>query len=623
MPEDPEVAAFLRKIRAHLRKLRKDKKRATGTIRFHTSTWAMGTSGKPFNTCSVRAFPGSVLPSVDVSTVDSYDLARCHAKGDHPSWLPLLAKHASGELLVEQRGKELLIAAGPVLVTINFSLEGCLAQCTSEEFARLTAQSVPGRNKDTSKALLMRSYLAPHDIFVPGSRAYRSKEVRYLNILLSVESKGTVFFVVDHNRLAQFRVLYREQHWTEADLGTHTSEIWPHDLGPDWVTQVHAAWAQADQWRERVLKSRAKRPIAAVLMDDRSTFNGFGRHTANDVCHKLRIHPAAAVSDVCADEQNWEHFKTTLHEYLKWLRSDNIMKRAGATINSPYPFQFHVSGSKYFINNCVSVFRKHSVRIPKGDYEAMACEGLFDPTHTIGEPYAPPVIDDPRYNSVKKPVFAYRIGKQTYFTAIQARPPPHWSTGSTHAADDGWRDLRLEGDTPTIGPQQFHIYNINRLHDANWEEYVRTLAGAAIEQGIDKGDVEQLPLTDDAGRNLNEGIGGEINSLINDDDSTNKDCDEIMAYPDMDTSPKPVICVKKPVGRPKKMSRKTIVGGRARVFSATREMARDRIPLSLLNRTVPTAGSAESDAGGGSENVEDLAPIATRTRKRKAAVLES
>ncbi|KZV92973.1 hypothetical protein EXIGLDRAFT_598110, partial [Exidia glandulosa HHB12029] len=210
------------------------------------------------------------------------------------------------------------------LVTINFSLEACLAQCSSDEFRRLTTDCVPGGNPEARRSRLMRSFLAPPGLFVPGSRARRCSDVRRLNILLAVESEGTVFFVVDHNRLAKFNVLYREQHWTQEDIDKPT--VWPEDLGPDWVTQAPAAWTKADEWRTRVLKAGTATPIAAVLQKDRTSFNGFGRHTATDVCHKLQLHPVTPAYLVCEDDKEWERFKHVLTEYLTSLRSPHILK---------------------------------------------------------------------------------------------------------------------------------------------------------------------------------------------------------------------------------------------------------------------------------------------------------
>ncbi|EJD37419.1 hypothetical protein AURDEDRAFT_73274, partial [Auricularia subglabra TFB-10046 SS5] len=317
------------------------------------------------------------------------------------------------------------------LVTINYSLEGCLAQCSTEQFARLTASTVPGAAKDRRKAKLMRSYLGSRDLFVPGSRAYRSEKVRRLNVMLSVESAGTVFFVVDHNRLCKFECLYRERHWTAEDLDLPADQLWPANLGPDWVTEVDAAFAQADLWRSKVLSQTSRTPIAAILISDRTTFNGFGRHTANDICHELQIHPGTPAYEVCSDVEQWTHFKRRLHEYLASLRAPYVLKNGGATINSSYPFQFHALGSTYFINNCVTVFRKCAVQIPSDQYMEMAEKGLFDPSHTIGEPYTAEGLKRPRRMSKKTPVFTYCIDDDEYFTAIRARPPSHWVSGTS------------------------------------------------------------------------------------------------------------------------------------------------------------------------------------------------
>ncbi|KZV89463.1 hypothetical protein EXIGLDRAFT_838490 [Exidia glandulosa HHB12029] len=502
MAEDLIVAAFARKITSHLSfQKKKNEPHAAGKLRFFPCTWATGTDKRPFNTCTVRGVEGSTLPQVDKSTVSAYFLTRCDSTGDHPSWLPLLADHQPGELLVRQRGKGLLIAAGSVLVLINFSRVGCLAQCSSDEFRHLTAQCVPGGNLNASKAHAMRSFLAPPELFVPGSRARRSRDLRRLNILLAVESEGAVFFVVDHNRLTKLDVLYREKHWTHEDV--EKSSVWPETLGPDWVTESADAWAQADTWRAGVLAARTSIPLADALQTNHTTFNGFGRQTAADVCHRLQLHPVTPAYAVCENDVEWNRIKQVLTDYLASLRRPSVLRCTAATINSDYPFQFHAASSRYFINNCIAVFRRRDVRIPKQDWLTMQSKGLFSSEHVIGdEPGNDQTVPALRSESVAQPVYLYRVGSKAYYTAIQARPPPEWAMGTLHAHGDTWKDLRLDGDTPTIGPQQFHIYTINRVHEADWSEYVASLRQAAIDEGVEDDDVEPLPLLDDAGISL-------------------------------------------------------------------------------------------------------------------------
>lgn len=68
-------------------------------------------------------------------------------------------------------------------------------------------------------------------------------------------------------------------------------------------------------------------PLAAVLATDRTTFNGFGRHTANDVCHALKLHPAMPVYDVCEDDVNWAVCAAyTSLAYISRLLSNSSMR---------------------------------------------------------------------------------------------------------------------------------------------------------------------------------------------------------------------------------------------------------------------------------------------------------
>ncbi|KZV93995.1 hypothetical protein EXIGLDRAFT_575021, partial [Exidia glandulosa HHB12029] len=158
--------------------------------------------------------------------------------------------------------------------------------------------------------------------------------------------------------------------------------------GPDWVTQAPAAWAEADDWRTHVLAAGTATPIATVLQKNRKAFNGFGRHTATDVCHELQLHPVAPCILYARIIQNGRCSAFTLFQvltkYLTSLRCPEVLKGSAGTINSNYPFQFHVTGLRYFINNCIALFRKSDVRIPSAQWLEMKSKGLFSRSHIIG-----------------------------------------------------------------------------------------------------------------------------------------------------------------------------------------------------------------------------------------------
>ncbi|EKM57381.1 uncharacterized protein PHACADRAFT_51455, partial [Phanerochaete carnosa HHB-10118-sp] len=230
-----------------------------------------------------------------------HDLARASEK----SYNYLVQPRASGEVAVACRGKRLALACGLHCFIINFSLEACVFSLPQDVFLRLVAQDIPGPS--AARGEIMRSFPIPLEFNDPVSR--NPDKQRYVNISLAIITPEKVYCVGDYSRLVSFIVISRSMPYRQIELtpGTETwSLIFDRWLegGPDWVWECKLAGSALLRWRLAVLRDLSgwRRPIAEVLCTVQSIFNGFGRHTANDLCHMLCLHPLLPTSFICQDD---------------------------------------------------------------------------------------------------------------------------------------------------------------------------------------------------------------------------------------------------------------------------------------------------------------------------------
>ncbi|KAJ7140358.1 hypothetical protein C8R46DRAFT_847296, partial [Mycena filopes] len=119
--------------------------------------------------------------------------------------------------------------------------------------------------------------------------------------------------------------------------------------------------------------------------------------------------------------------------------------------NSNNPFLFNEVSNTHFIQGYVLVYRTLEVRMPVELYNRYQRRGLFDPDHTIGDPYHgtfTPAVGQWKVVQVRM----FEAAQTSRFHVILARPPPSWNATTEETP---FKDISTAGFTTTLGPASF------------------------------------------------------------------------------------------------------------------------------------------------------------------------
>lgn len=146
--------------------------------------------------------------------------------------------------------------------------------------------------------------------------------------------------------------------------------------------------ALLSSWRAGLLTQVADGTLATtnaldVISEDMTHFNGFGKHTAMDLLHELRILPHMPVSQLVSDDALFQRLECGILQFVDRFGSDFLRKCAGET-NTTNPFEFNEGSNTHYISSYVCVYRRRRVRISTELYNTYMLDGLLDPNHVIG-----------------------------------------------------------------------------------------------------------------------------------------------------------------------------------------------------------------------------------------------
>lgn len=165
-------------------------------------------------------------------------------------------------------------------------------------------------------------------------------------------------------------------------------KIWGQDRGFDWTYETSDAIAHLDRWRSTITSSATTRrrspPIICSLLDDQSTFNGIGAHTAYDFLHTIAVHPACPANEICNNDIAYHTFKEGLVRFISQWSSDRFHRLVSGRLNSPNFLNYNEKSGKNYIQTYVLVYRKNKVKVSYQQWKQMHDLGLFDPLHVIG-----------------------------------------------------------------------------------------------------------------------------------------------------------------------------------------------------------------------------------------------
>lgn len=112
-------------------------------------------------------------------------------------------------------------------------------------------------------------------------------------------------------------------------------------------------------------------------------FNGYGRHTANDLCHMLGFHPLMPASVICQDDVLFFKLLKELETSSKHWISPEFRKAVTANCNTNNPFAYDYRSADRYIS-FVQVYRCSDAKISGDLFKYLYFHGLLDPNHTIG-----------------------------------------------------------------------------------------------------------------------------------------------------------------------------------------------------------------------------------------------
>ncbi|EDR13470.1 uncharacterized protein LACBIDRAFT_308427 [Laccaria bicolor S238N-H82] len=435
MPEDGEVSVVIHQV---FNKIKAEAKKLGTTplayIRLFSRCFTLGTKNKPYSSISVHnsRYTESLEP-MDDYVPNHFDLQRASRQ----PWAYLVNRRlSSGQICLARRGKCLAIGVGYHLTVFHLGLEAKVTIMSHADYTKLIENDCPGSNPDRTKASRMRSFVTPPQFIEPGSS---SKAKRTINVFAAIVADTFAIVFSDFARLMHMHVISKDQHWTQADLDVGSLE-WPliwttFPDGPDWVLEREAALIALDNWRDG--------------------------HLANDFLHYAAIFPGAPCSWICSDDIRFERFKQQILKYTEIWRSPEFLRRCAMSTNSPNPFAFNTTSDRNYTNGYIWVFRKAAVDIPCDLYNFYLQEGLFDKSHTIGEPYHfQGKLCDKKF---KSQVPVYYHSHLDAFTVITAKVPDDWKDGPV----EHFIDLRDAGYTTTVGPAQFFESKQNKIDPAH------------------------------------------------------------------------------------------------------------------------------------------------------------
>ncbi len=81
--------------------------------------------------------------------------------------------------------------------------------------------------------------------------------------------------------------------------------------------------------------------IVDELCDNSKVFNGWGRHTANDVLYDMAIWPLMPIRIICNDNDLFHRLKQGLVKYVSQWAEPTFLTLAAGDYNGTNPFDFH------------------------------------------------------------------------------------------------------------------------------------------------------------------------------------------------------------------------------------------------------------------------------------------
>ncbi|KII82931.1 hypothetical protein PLICRDRAFT_120079, partial [Plicaturopsis crispa FD-325 SS-3] len=387
------------------------------------------------------------------------------ARSINEPYLFLMNQNMPGKLHVAGRGKLLAVACGQHATLLSFGLQSSIIGMPEPTYRELLSLEQDSTNTDSEKAKILRSFRIPDRFTIAGSADLGDRKINIFAVFVSIAS-AWVWVVSDFNRIVQMHVISRDKPFEANDLKPGSDEwprLWYHFKGSfDWIMERPFSRGCAPDMAANIeLPSAIQRtppppeplaPNTSIIVDmcgnTGGAFSGLGRHTANDLLYLLAIFPGMPYHVICSSNTLFATLKSGIAEYMDQLTKSSFLD--------------DVSGSNdRYISGYIDVFRRtkgRSLNSVKDLYNFYMKEGLFDPDHTIGQPYPQEkwTLSKTQFKWMPAPIKAYTI--------ICAKRPVGWKDGP-QASDS--KMLRCFGDfcyVTTIGLAQFRELVLNQVN---------------------------------------------------------------------------------------------------------------------------------------------------------------
>ncbi|KAL0960217.1 hypothetical protein HGRIS_011851 [Hohenbuehelia grisea] len=489
MPEYPELLAMgdiVRNSKGQAHWPTKQNKQPHFHLEIHPPVFAVDRTA-----CSVdrTEYTGPSLTAIPNSSEDPSNRKlrpQYYERAQGASWAYLLndQEGAPGQLYCAVRGKHMAIAAGHHLTVIHFGLEGHIVPMATSVYQEITGGGlIQSEHKDDEKARLMWSFAAPDSCREKNAK----KPLEKINLLAVFVSDTHAWAVVDFSRLTRIHAISRDKIWTAEDLQPGSEawpKIWSHfGGGPDWVVEADVIDEYLVQWRHGILRYyghshlitsffsheagstasttpveqfRAKRSVIITFASEFVKLPGVGRHIMTDFCGIFGVFPGEPLINWLRDKIKAQQLFDALKAFMRDFAKPRTLKRISRVQHSSNPFAYNATVDGCYKSLCCNVFRRTVAHIKLGQYNAMLVAGLFDPSHTIGQPYTKTctLLKGKPTQRVWKRVY-FRDGVLRVYTIIRAQAPllPGWVDGPEKAVT---KDISLFSLATDIGTASYH-----------------------------------------------------------------------------------------------------------------------------------------------------------------------
>ncbi|KAL0951863.1 hypothetical protein HGRIS_008523 [Hohenbuehelia grisea] len=200
---------------------------------------------------------------------------------------------------------------------------------------------------------------------------------------------------------------------------------------------------------------KTKRTPVMTFATELVKLSGTGRHLMNDDCTELGVFPGEPIVHWLRDKDKTLHLFETIKARMLSFGDPKILKRISTVVNSDNPFAHNAQSNRNYKSMCCNTFRRTVALIPRRQYNDMLKEGLFDPNHTIGQPYNKPVHSQTGNPDSRVPVRVFfRAAPLNCYTIIRAKAPqkPGWVDGKEMIVK---MDISIFSHKTDVGPAEY------------------------------------------------------------------------------------------------------------------------------------------------------------------------